>query len=258
MYQVRAGKVAFHLLARGSDARQRRWAMEDVKKSDEIKEMKEGSIGTTMGGTTMGGTTIRVPPSGVTAARIKEAVASGAPTTAPTPAPLASVRSFTAKKLHGVLPPPLFDGCHDFTPELTLKGDSAGRPLWVCPDGRIFLEVTSPVYKEACDFLVAIAEPRSRTRFMHEYELTDYSLYAGASLGLRTDDILSAMSQFSKTQARGRKQRKSIPLSSTPLLYPSPLPPLLYPFPLPLASTPGLYPWTLPLASTPGLYPLSN
>ena len=211
--------------------------MEDVKKSDEIKEMKEGSIGTTMGGTTMGGTTIRVPPSGVTAARIKEAVASGAPTTAPTPAPLASVRSFTAKKLHGVLPPPLFDGCHDFTPELTLKGDSAGRPLWVCPDGRIFLEVTSPVYKEACDFLVAIAEPRSRTRFMHEYELTDYSLYAGASLGLRTDDILSAMSQFSKTQARGRKQRKSIPLSSTPLLYPSPLP---------LASTPGLYPWPLP------------
>ena len=171
--------------------------MEDVKKSDEIKEMKEGSIGTTMGGTTMGGTTIRVPPSGVTAAKIKEAVASGAPTTAPTPAPLASVRSFTAKKLHGVLPPPLFDGCHDFTPELTLKGDSAGRPLWVCPDGRIFLEVTSPVYKEACDFLVAIAEPRSRTRFMHEYELTDYSLYAGASLGLQWQKILQTLERFS-------------------------------------------------------------
>jgi hypothetical protein len=33
------------------------------------------------------------------------------------------------------------------------------RPLWVCPDGRIFLESFSPIYKAAYDFLIAIAEP---------------------------------------------------------------------------------------------------
>lgn len=36
------------------------------------------------------------------------------------------------------------------------------RPLWVCPDGRIFLETFSPVYKPASDFLIAIAEPVCR------------------------------------------------------------------------------------------------
>ena len=35
------------------------------------------------------------------------------------------------------------------------------RPLWVCPDGRIFLETFSPVYRQAYDFLIAIAEPVS-------------------------------------------------------------------------------------------------
>eukprot|EP00965_Chrysotila_dentata_P054682 1815387-Pleurochrysis_carterae.AAC.1 len=62
------------------------------------------------------------------------------------------------------------------------------------------LESSSPVYKEACDFLVAIAEPVCRTKFMQEYQLTPYSLYAGASMGLRTADILSAMERFSKTK----------------------------------------------------------
>ena len=38
------------------------------------------------------------------------------------------------------------------------------RPLWVCPDGRIFLETFSPVYRQAYDFLIAIAEP---VRCMH-------------------------------------------------------------------------------------------
>ena len=38
----------------------------------------------------------------------------------------------------------------------------ACRPLWVCPDARIFLETFSPVYKQAYDFLIAIAEPVSR------------------------------------------------------------------------------------------------
>ena len=32
-------------------------------------------------------------------------------------------------------------------------------PLWLCPDGRIFLESFSPIYKAAYDFLIAVAEP---------------------------------------------------------------------------------------------------
>jgi hypothetical protein len=33
---------------------------------------------------------------------------------------------------------------------LTLKGDHFNRPLWVCSDGRIFLETYSPIYKQVC------------------------------------------------------------------------------------------------------------
>ncbi|KAJ0682541.1 putative DNA helicase [Helianthus annuus] len=45
----------------------------------------------------------------------------------------------------------------DFTRQ-ELKPDHANRPLWVCADGRIFLETFSPLYKQAYDFLIAIAE----------------------------------------------------------------------------------------------------
>ena len=49
----------------------------------------------------------------------------------------------------------------DFT-KLELKPDHANRPLWACADGRIFLETFSPLYKQAYDFLIAIAEPVCR------------------------------------------------------------------------------------------------
>lgn len=50
----------------------------------------------------------------------------------------------------------------DFT-KLELKPDHANRPLWACADGRIFLETFSPLYKQAYDFLIAIAEPVCRS-----------------------------------------------------------------------------------------------
>ena len=90
-------------------------------------------------------------------------------------------------------------GPRDYLATLNLKHDHEKKPLWVCPNGRIVLESGSPVEKEAVDFLVAIAEPRCRTRFLQEYQLTDYSLYAGASMGLRTSEVLGAMERFSKT-----------------------------------------------------------
>lgn len=49
-------------------------------------------------------------------------------------------------------------GAKDYRHEMKLKSDHASRPLWVAPDGHIFLESFSPVYKHAHDFLIAISE----------------------------------------------------------------------------------------------------
>lgn len=49
-------------------------------------------------------------------------------------------------------------GAKDYRIEMKLKPDHASRPLWVAPDGHIFLESFSPVYRHAHDFLIAISE----------------------------------------------------------------------------------------------------
>ncbi|XP_077685675.1 general transcription and DNA repair factor IIH helicase/translocase subunit XPB isoform X3 [Eretmochelys imbricata] len=82
---------------------------------------------------------------------------------------------------------------------MLLKGDHSSRPLWVAPDGHVFLEAFSPVYKYAQDFLVAIAEPVCRPTHVHEYKLTAYSLYAAVSVGLQTSDITEYLQKLSKT-----------------------------------------------------------
>ncbi|TVU04970.1 hypothetical protein EJB05_48115, partial [Eragrostis curvula] len=87
----------------------------------------------------------------------------------------------------------------DFT-NLELKPDHASRPLWACANGRIFLETFSPLYKQACDFLIAIAEPVCRPESLHEYNLTPHSLYAAVSVGLETSTIIGVLSKLSKTK----------------------------------------------------------
>ena len=87
----------------------------------------------------------------------------------------------------------------DFT-SLKLKPDHAARPLWVCPDGRIFLETFSPVYRQATDFLVAVAEPLSRPATLHEYALTPHSLYAAVSVGLSAGSIVAVLQRLSKVE----------------------------------------------------------
>uniref|UniRef100_A0A2P2JC71 DNA 3'-5' helicase n=1 Tax=Rhizophora mucronata TaxID=61149 RepID=A0A2P2JC71_RHIMU len=87
----------------------------------------------------------------------------------------------------------------DFS-KLELKPDHANRPLWACADGRIFLETFSPLYKQAYDFLIAIAEPVCRPESMHEYNLTPHSLYAAVSVGLETETIVSVLNKLSKTK----------------------------------------------------------
>ena len=68
----------------------------------------------------------------------------------------------------------------------------------MCPDGRIFLETFSPVYRQAYDFLIAIAEPVCRPECVHEYVLTPHSLYAAVSIGLTTQTIISVLNRLSK------------------------------------------------------------
>lgn len=44
-----------------------------------------------------------------------------------------------------------------------LKGDHSSRPLWIDENGTIILEGFSPIAEQAQDFLVAVAEPVSRS-----------------------------------------------------------------------------------------------
>ncbi|GFO21399.1 tfiih basal transcription factor complex helicase xpb subunit [Plakobranchus ocellatus] len=90
-------------------------------------------------------------------------------------------------------------GAQDYRKTLELKADHMSRPLWVAPNGHIFLESFSPVYRHAHDFLIAISEPVCRPTNVHEYKLTAYSLYAAVSVGLQTNDIIEYLRRLSKT-----------------------------------------------------------
>ncbi|CAD6233996.1 GSCOCG00007459001-RA-CDS [Cotesia congregata] len=90
-------------------------------------------------------------------------------------------------------------GAKDYREQMILKPDNALRPLWVAPNGHIFLESFSPVYRHAHDFLIAISEPVCRPEHIHEYKLTAYSLYAAVSVGLQTHDIIEYLKRLSKT-----------------------------------------------------------
>ena len=82
---------------------------------------------------------------------------------------------------------------------MDLSSSHDSKPFWLLKDGQIILDSSSEFYKEACEFLVAISEPVCRTKFLQEYKLTNFSLYAAASMGLKTEEILSRMEIFSKT-----------------------------------------------------------
>lgn len=83
---------------------------------------------------------------------------------------------------------------------IKLKPDHEKRPIWISPDGRFFLETFNPLYKQATDFMIAIAEPVSRPNFIHEYVLTPYSLYAAGSVGLHEKDIFMVLDKLAKNE----------------------------------------------------------
>lgn len=82
--------------------------------------------------------------------------------------------------------------------EIRMKESHTSCPIWINYDGLIILETFTANSKQATDFLIAIAEPVSRPVQIHEYRITSYSLYAAVSVGLTTEDILSALDRFSK------------------------------------------------------------
>jgi len=82
--------------------------------------------------------------------------------------------------------------------DIILKPGHEKYVLWVTWNALIILEAYRPESKAAIDFLVAIAEPVSRPSMIHEYQITAYSLYAAASIGLTTDAILNRFNELSK------------------------------------------------------------
>ncbi|KAM7196028.1 P-loop containing nucleoside triphosphate hydrolase protein [Naviculisporaceae sp. PSN 640] len=83
---------------------------------------------------------------------------------------------------------------------LKLKPDHEDRPLFIDPvNGTLVLERFSAIGSLCEDFLITIAEPKSRPHFIHEYALTTHSLYAAVSVGLHPADIIRTLDRFSKT-----------------------------------------------------------
>jgi len=90
--------------------------------------------------------------------------------------------------------------------KMLLKVDHALRPIWICRDNaannttlyRIFLETFSPIYKQAYDFLISIAEPICRPNLVHEYQVTPYSLHAAVSVGLEPKKIINTLDRLAK------------------------------------------------------------
>ena len=82
---------------------------------------------------------------------------------------------------------------------LPLKADHADRPVWVADTGRVLVECHGPLAGPAQDFLTTVAEPRCRTAHIHEYQLTQHSLYAAAAIGLTSRDLVRALTRLCKT-----------------------------------------------------------
>ena len=91
--------------------------------------------------------------------------------------------------------------------ELPLKRDHENRPIWIdarVTEGsskgpKITLESFAPNASKATDLLTTIAEPVSRPAHLHEYRMTEHSLYAALSVGLKGHDIINALEKFCKT-----------------------------------------------------------
>ena len=72
------------------------------------------------------------------------------------------------------------------------------RPLTVQSDATVLLEVASPCATVARDALVRFAELEKSPEHVHTYRITPLSLWNAAASGLSSEDIVAALSQYSR------------------------------------------------------------
>ena len=79
-----------------------------------------------------------------------------------------------------------------------LQEGHESRPFWVTKKGEIILEAFNPLYSQAYEFVIAIAQPVSRTEFIHQYLITMTSLLGASAYNLSAEGIVKHLKLFSK------------------------------------------------------------
>lgn len=97
---------------------------------------------------------------------------------------------------------------------LDLKTDHENRPVWACPDGYLYLEQFTNVSKQALDFIATIAEPVCRPEFVHEYQITVFSLYTAVSVGLTVEELLINLKKFAKNKIPAKLKESIVKTAS--------------------------------------------
>ena len=76
--------------------------------------------------------------------------------------------------------------------------DAPQRPLIVQSDRTLLLTVDSPLYAEARDALARFAELQKSPEHIHTYRLTPLSLWNAAAAGHSADEVVEALTRFSR------------------------------------------------------------
>lgn len=76
----------------------------------------------------------------------------------------------------------------------------ASRPLQLAPNLLVIVEKFNPLYRVAFEFLMSIAEPLNRSAYVHEYRITQMSLYTAMVLQYEAADIVAVLDLLSKNR----------------------------------------------------------
>lgn len=83
---------------------------------------------------------------------------------------------------------------------MVLKEHPERYPLYVTGTGRFYLESFAPDYAKAYDFVVTIADPVTRQKFIQEFQLNTYSLFSAVVIGKDYEYVRSNLERFLKTK----------------------------------------------------------
>src|SRR5947209_13843694 len=72
------------------------------------------------------------------------------------------------------------------------------NPLIVQGDRTVLLEVDNPLYPEARDALAPFAELEKSPEHIHTYRLSPLSLWNAAAAGMTADQMVDALTKYSK------------------------------------------------------------